>query len=178
MTSFKVFSPTKKIKAAAKLMVVELDQCFRGYPLANGPVLYTPNGSMIFGDNAILKYLSNSPLNYSIDEWLEVERELRASAKPDTFLAKLDAHVASNSFLVGDCMSVADVAMICTLVSIDLNLDKYPSLQGFVENSSGNPIFQTTGNSQIHDVEMVVYSTILSLFPEIDDAFFEVPAGK
>uniref|UniRef100_A0A6U2LX67 arginine--tRNA ligase n=1 Tax=Leptocylindrus danicus TaxID=163516 RepID=A0A6U2LX67_9STRA len=177
MKTCKVFSPTQKIVAAAKLVNVKLNQCFRGYPLANGSVLYTPNGSMIFGDNAILKYLNNSPLDYNIDEWLELERDLRASAKPDIILAKLDAHLASNSFLVGGSMSVADVAMICTLVSIDPNMDKFPSVQAFVANNSGNPIFEMAGTSQIQDVEMVVYSTILSLFPDVDDAFFEVPVG-
>ncbi|PIA47221.1 hypothetical protein AQUCO_01400125v1 [Aquilegia coerulea] len=97
-------------------------------PMGKVPVLETPDGP-IFESNAIARYVTrqkeNNPLHgcslieYAhVEQWIDfasLEAEEAAIAGLKRALGALNTHLASNTFLVGHAVTLADIIMTCNL---------------------------------------------------------------
>ena len=188
--------------------------------LFTGPTLYTNSnpGNVSFGGNGIAKALcligssSSSSIDSSIsssardgdwdvlEEWLEMERtSLRASAKPKVKHAALvkveDALKRSGGgFVYGDALSLADIAIVCTLSSqsdmsysnlIQAYLKTHMSSPTFVQGYQllskliPPPPFDIDNNpSMLGAVNSVFYAALAAALPSIADELDDTVVEK
>lgn len=109
------------------------------YALTKGPLLLQPHECAssapigIFGENDILRALvmhasetACATLSPNIDEFLELERCLRSSdqTKQQTAVLRIEQTLTRNggTFLVGDKLTIADIAVVVTLSSKNMNI--------------------------------------------------------
>ena len=162
--------------------------------LFTGPALYinSNTSNVAFGGNGIAKAISyltsQGGCNLTeVDEWLEVERtSLRKSSsaeQKEAAMAMLENALSSSSgnFVVGNSLTVADIAIVVTLSQqsghspvIQSYLDSHLSSDAFIngQNSLSKlvppPPFDIQNNpSMIQAVNSIFYDAIAKLLPQL-----------
>lgn len=102
-----------------------------GLPLAASPSLATattpflllPSGEKLHGVDTILRYFAREGNLYGkdslsaaqVDEWIEYAPSLSIGAAFEKVCAHIDSYLETRTFLVGNCLSVADIAILAGL---------------------------------------------------------------
>lgn len=165
--------------------------------LFTGPALFANfnTATVAFGGNGIAKAIalltSKGGANLAaVDDWLEFERTSLRKSSPakekSAALSKVESALASSSgyFIVGDTLTVADIAIVVTLSQmsssagyssvIQTYLDTHLSSEAFVNGQKAlsalvpPPPFDVQNNpSMMQAVNSVFYDAIANLLPHI-----------
>lgn len=119
--AFSADFPPLAVIAAAEIAGISLSTD-SGLPLGSPPTFLFSTGLKLHGTNVLLRYLGRaaSISNFygqdafesgQIDEWLEYAPVLSSGAEFDGACNYIDGYLLKRTFLVGHCLSIADIAI-------------------------------------------------------------------